>query len=99
MKQAVVETMPARGNWERFCQEPELTKEEWGTWYELAVVARANENVAHFIETEAAAEIAESEQSIEYTKDWSDMVQWSDRFKRMRRAQIAAWRKWQQEGQ
>ena len=58
-------------------------------------VARVNGEVATFIETEAADEIAEHDQ-FEFTYDWSNLVQSSDKFKRMRRAQIRAWRKWQE---
>ena len=67
-----------------------------GTWYELAAVARENDDLADFIEAEAAKEITEYfYQPGGYTKDWSDVVTSADKFRRMRRAQIAAWRKWQ----
>jgi len=95
MRTQVVETRPTRDNWEQFCEEEPLTEEEWAAWYELAAVARVNGEVATFIETEAADEIAEHDQ-FEFTYDWSNLVQSSDKFKRMRRAQIRAWRKWQE---
>lgn len=89
-----IETEPNRQNWRQFCEEPDLTPEEWATWYELAEVARKNDEVANFIETEAAVKIAEHDQA-PYTEDWSDLVQGADKFRRMRRAQIVAWEKWQ----
>lgn len=95
MRTQVIETRPTRENWESFCEEEPLSKDEWAAWYSLAEVARENETVAAFIETEAAAEIAEHDQ-FEFTYDWSNLVESSDRFKRMRRAQIAAWQKWQE---
>jgi hypothetical protein len=94
MRTQVIETVPTRENWESFCEEEPLTEEEWVAWYSLAEVARENDEVASFIESEAADEIAEHDQ-FEFTYDWSCLVQSSDRFKRMRRAQIAAWAKWQ----
>ena len=95
MRTQIVETTPTRENRERFLTEPDLTKEEWATWYELAKVARVNNEAATFIETEAADEITEHNQVEAYTKDWSDLVRSADKFRRMRRAQIAAWVKWQ----
>ena len=95
MRTSIVETKPSHENWEQFCEEMELIPEEWAAWYQLAAVARSNEEVAEFIEAEAADEIAEHDQGTPYTEDWSDVVIGSDRFKRMRRAQIAAWAKWQ----
>lgn len=95
MRTQITETKPNRQNWEQFCEEEPLTKEEWATWYELAAVARVNGEVANFIETEAADEIAEHDQ-FEFTYEWSNLVESSDRFKRMRRAQIAAWQKWRE---
>jgi len=94
MRTQIVETRPNRDNWEQFCEEPELTKKEWSDWYELAAVARENNEVATFIEAAAAEEIADHDQ-FEFTYDWSDLVKSSDAFRRMRRVQIRAWRKWQ----
>jgi hypothetical protein len=96
MKTSIIETIPTRDNWEQFCEEPELTKEEWAIWYDLAEVARENEEVAAFIETEAADEIAECDHATIHAKDWSDMVEWADGHRRWRRAVLAAWEKWQE---
>lgn len=95
MRTHIVETTPNRENWEGFCEEEPLTEEEWAAWYELAAVARENDEVAEFIESEAAEEIAEHDQYV-FTYSWPSLVQSSDKRKRMRRAQIAAWRKWQE---
>jgi len=94
MRTQVIETRPTRENWGQFCEEPELTPGEWAAWYRLAPVALVNDEVAKFIEAEAATEIAEDRQ-FGFPADWSDLAQSSDAFRRMRRAQIAAWRKWQ----
>ena len=95
MQTQIIETVPTRENWQQFCEEADLAKEEWATWYELAAVARENDELADFIEDEAAKEITEYfYQSGGYTKDWSDVVTSADKFRRMRRAQIAAWQKW-----
>ena len=62
-----VDVKPDRLNWQRFCEESDLTKEEWAAWYELAAAARSNEEVAEFIEAEAADEIREHDQGTPYT--------------------------------
>jgi hypothetical protein len=88
-----IEVEPDQNNWELFCQEPELTKEEWATWYELAAEARENDEVADFIESEAADEITDYEQKRELT--WPNVIRGADAHRRYKRAVIAAWEKWQ----
>jgi len=92
-----IDIHPDQRNWERFCQEPELSPEEWATWYQLAAVARESEELRQFIHITAADEIAEYYQKDEYTPgDWSDLVQSADKHRRYKRAVIAAWKLWQQ---
>jgi len=92
--------IPSRHNWEAFCQEPQLTKQEQREWTELAREARSDDQFLAYIckavqVEEAALQVA----SRQYTKDYSDLVAFADANRVLKRAEIATHARWQQEQQ
>ena len=93
-----------RANYRDFCTESELTKDEQQQWH---VMARAIREQIHgkplddsplfcHIQGETEAEHAAYRAAeLCCTRDWSDVAAFADACRRLKRAEVAAWLRWQ----
>ena len=93
----MVDIKPDRTNWRQFCQEPPLTDEEWAEWREMAEAIRQAEDegdgtLFDFITSETQGEC--DEYIAREQEGWSGLVARSDANRRLERAEIAAWRRY-----
>lgn len=89
---------PNRRNWREFCQEPELTAEEWQEWQEMAAAIRVNNNLLDkVIEATTATTRGVIRKLPSTTRDWSDVVAESDERRRTMRAELAWWREYKRQ--
>jgi len=98
-----------RSNYREYCQEPELTKDEQHDWHVMARAIRDSlgEVAAEkgtlddsplftYITTQTAAEHAAYRTAeAKCTGDWSDVAEFADACRREKRAELAAWHRWQ----
>ena len=87
-----------RENYEQFCREPDLSVAERRAWWTMredifAAVANGEETLPDFINPETS-ERWKALDSVKDTPGWSGFVEWIDTNRRMRRAELAAWREW-----
>lgn len=94
MKTSITVTEITRENYHEFCTEPELTRDEWLQRHEMAAAARSDEATMAYIDAATEAE-REAQDYVRPTKDWADLARSADVWRRLVRAQIAAWREWQ----
>ena len=96
MKSQVMTTVITRENWEQFCEEPNLSKDEWALWNTVKEHARANPEFFDFLfedngfEQEPGIRTGPSVPS----GDWSDLAEWADWHRRYVRANIVLWEKY-----
>jgi len=79
-------------NWLDHCTEPPLTRAEAARWRDLVLAMAADPALDDRIHaatvTERAAFMAAQRIT---TADWSDVVAWADAWRRLQRAELAAW--------
>lgn len=102
LSETMPDIRPARTNWQQFCQESPLTDEELAAYGQLrrAVLTAAligSAAIKDFIFEATMNEFQELRRQKERprTDDWSDVVAFADASRRLRRAEIAAWARWQ----
>lgn len=88
MKDSIPAVVPTRENWRQFCEEPELSHEEWALWRELGALARRDKR---FFEL-CFAKIPPPSGTPGKTKDWSDVVQSAEKYRRYFRAHFPLYR-------
>lgn len=93
---------PDRNNWRQFCQEPQLSDEEDTEWQKMAKAIREAEarndgELFDFITAEVEVEDRELRRLEDAAQpgDWSDLVASADARRKLKRAEIAAWERWQ----
>ena len=95
-------TTITRENYAEYLTEPDLSKSEWSAWWAMRAAIRHayllnDESLFDFIgERTVSEQAAYDSRKGCTTPDWSDMVVWVDNLHRLRRAEIAAWREWQE---
>jgi len=94
---------PDRNNWRQFCEEEPLSDEEEAQWQEMAKAIRAagpwgSPDLFNFIAGETEEEY-NAVHAAEGLKGWAGMVKSADARRRMIRAEIKAWERWQEAGE
>jgi len=87
-------------DWEQFCREPQLTREETTAYHEMEAACHADSTneLRNFIITATVIEAAAHDGTlIGMTDNWADLVQEVDANRRYKRAELAAWRQWQEQ--
>ena len=92
-----------RTNYREYCQEPELTKDEHRQWHIMAKAIREQIQGKPLDDSPLFCHI-EQETEVEHaayrtaetcrTTDWRDVATFADACRKLKRAEIAAWRKW-----
>lgn len=88
-----VQSTPTHDNWEQFCSEPSLSDDEVKTLSEMRAAAWRDKTLASFL-IEQTRDLQDALDEVVPTLNWSDMVEWADRNRRLQRAEIAAYREW-----
>ena len=93
---------PTRENWQQFCQEDPLTADEAAAWCEMADTVKLHRTpgrlefiIAATREEEAAYRKARKIA----TNDWANLARKVDTSRRYKRAELAAWARWQEQEQ
>lgn len=86
---AMVETEPRRENWRQFCEEPELSADEWILWRKISAIARTDEDFFELCFTT----LPRPERPLR-TKDWSDVVLDADNWRQHQRAHFPLYEQW-----
>ena len=93
---------PTRETWKQFCVELQLTGEEATAYHAMKAAIRADgtDELCNFIISATVAEAAAYDgAAVAVTDDWADLVQEVDANRRYKRAELAAWRRWQEQEQ
>ena len=91
--------MITRNNWREHCTEPELTAEEQQQITEMVAKIVSCANFCQYIQEQTEDEydaLIAAEQWTGLEPSWALMPTWADAQRRWRRAELAAWRKWQE---
>ena len=95
MQMQMITATATRENHHQFCNEPDLSDEEWREVSEMRALARTDERFLTYVEQETATEreaLAALPPTAEMT--WYDVAMWADAYRQLMRAQIAAWKAW-----
>jgi len=86
--------MITRDNWREHCQEPELIADEKQERHEMLEACRVQNGLIKYL-----AECTESENNAfpSRVSEWSELVIWADANRRLQRAELVAWRRWQEQ--
>ena len=85
---------PDRTNWKQFCQVLPLTDAEYADWREMSRTIVKDDNLFAFVVERTEVEWKQSIAEAGKVECWSDMVKWADAYRRLQRAEIAAWKEW-----
>jgi len=88
---------PGHGTWTNFCREDELTRDEYKEWRAMAGVFLVDDAAFRYVRnvTSPLFEAAKKAEIARAQGGWSDLVNWADANHRLKRAEIAAYRKYQ----
>lgn len=93
MKPMVI-TEPTRETWKLFCSEPKLTPEELALWNEIRRAIRSGDHYDDELAEFFFVNVPRLVEGPKTKKDWSDMVENADRFRRFVRQHFPLYEQW-----
>lgn len=92
MKPMVI-TKPTFHTWKLFCEEPKLTPDELALWTEIKQAIRSGDHYDDEL-AEFFFDALGLPERVKPTKDWSDLVQNADNFRKWVRAHFPLYEQW-----
>jgi len=94
MTKHTITVAASRENWRSLCQEPELTEDEQRERLQMQHQFRQQAGLFDYILACTEQEWNALPTVPEGGHTWEGLVEWADAYRRLQRAELAAWQEW-----